>query len=281
MQEAAGHGSEDESGASLGPASGRTWVHPSEVGLEHRARSDKRRAAWLTAGLVVGGVGLLVFGVAMGLGSGSDPVTADSSPREAVAATLASLTVPGVEGPVTGVVVDDDGLVAVRASALGGAEAVWVSCDGREPHQAEVIGRNTDLDIAVVEASAGSGRPVMEDRSVEDGDEVLLARANLGEAAPTFRRARVAGSVTEPSTVGGASLLKVVPTERASTTTTPTSITVSSLITTTSERPDPGVDGATFDGRGRFVGLVVRGDDHAAMVLPAAQVIDVALALKG
>ncbi|UDY34859.1 hypothetical protein [Dermatobacter hominis] len=279
MQEAAGHGAEDEPGASPGPASGRTWVHPSEVGLEHRNRSDRRRAAWLTAGLVLGGVGLLVFGVAMGLGSGSDPVIADSDPRDAVAATLATLTVAGGQPPITGVVIDDDGLVAVRASALGDVQHVYVSCGGREPHQATVIDRDDEVDVAVVKADVGSGRPVVEDRSVEVGDDVLLARAGLGEGAPTMRDARITDDEVRSGTASSARLLRVETTGRATTTSMVTS-TSASMITTTSGRPEPDADGAAFDGRGRFVGLVVRGDGHEAVVLPAGEVIEVALALK-
>ena len=40
-----------------------------------------------------------------------------------------------------------------------------------------------------------------------------------------------------------------------------------------------GPDGAAFDRRGRFVGLVVAGDHGAAQLLPAATVLEVATAL--
>jgi hypothetical protein len=280
MQDAAGHGADDEPGAWPGPASGRTWVHPSEVGLAQRNRSDRRRATWLAAGLVLGGVGLLVFGVVMGLGSDAEPVTAASSPDDTVAATLAALIVDGRAQPVTGVVVDDDGLVAVRASALGDDREVMVSCDGRDPHPATVIDRDDRADVAIVKADAGSGMPVVASRSATVGEDVVVARAALGERPPTLREFRITDDRV-PSGDGSMSertLLRVEPTSRTPGTSALTSTSASML--TAASGSGRHADGAAFDGRGRFVGLVVQGDDHEAMLLPASDVIEVALALE-
>ncbi len=282
MQEPAGHGAEDDQGASPGPASGRTWVHPSEVGLEHRARSDRRRAAWLTAGLVLGGIGLLVFGVAMGLGSGrgDDHPTAASSPRDTVAATLASLMVKDAEGNgrlVTGVVVDDDGHVAVRASAVEGAAALWASCYGHELQPVEVIDVDEGSDIAVIEVADGSGRPAMQDSGARVGDRVLVARANLGEAGPTIHDATIESERVQTTVAGSGPLLRIAAHERTSSTTLASTSSPTAVTTAPGAAPTP--DGAVFDGRGRFVGLVVSGTEARAVVLPAQTVIDVALDL--
>ena len=52
----------------------------------------------------------------------------------------------------------------------------------------------------------------------------------------------------------------------------------STPVTAASTEP-AGPDGAAFDRRGRFVGLVVAGDHGAAQLLPAATVLEVATAL--
>lgn len=281
MQDPAGHGADDDPDARPAPTSGRTWVHPSELGLENRRRSDRRRGTVLAAALVLGGVSLLTVVAVMGLGSASSPATARSSPEQAVAATLASLTVVdgGTHRTVTGVVVDDDGTVAVRASAVQDADEIWASCGGRQPELVDVVGHDPASDVAVVSLPEGSGRPVVADSTVAVGDEVILARAGAGEAAPSMSSATIdADDVTTPSIGTGTALIRIAATSDTRPSSAPISTASSQLSAVGSSHP-AGADGAVFDPRGRFVGLVVHGDQRHPELLPADAVLDVALGL--
>ncbi len=286
MQEPAGHGADDDPDAEPTPTTARTWVHPSELGLENRRRSDRRRGTVLAAALVLGGVSLLTAVAVMGLGSGSTPATARSTPEQAVAATLASLTVVdgGAHRTVTGVVIDDDGHVAVRAGAVEGADEIWASCGGRQPELVEVVGHDPTSDLAVIALPEGSGRPVVADSTVATGDEVILARAGAGEAAPSISSATIdADAVTAPSTGAGTPLIRIAATSDARPTSAPISSTsvstASSQLAAVGSVHSGGADGAVFDPRGRFVGLVVQGDPRHPELLPAEAVLEVALAL--
>ncbi len=255
----------------------RTWVHPSEVGMDQRGRSDRRRGKVLAGGLVVGGVGLLLAGVLMGLGWGNgDSPQATSSTVDAVTPSLAALTVVrgSAQSTVTGVVLDGEGHVAVRASALDGSSEVWASCGGRPPARAEVVASDDVADVAVVRVPTESGRAVVDGTRPRAGAEVTVVRMGSGEAEPTSWRSDVADSqvhlVQPDGSVTEAMFTTSVADPRPTTTLTGGS---SSTILTTVSRTDvvPG-DGAVFDGRGRFLGLVVRGDRTSQFVVPASTV---------
>ncbi len=289
MQELPGGGTGDDRYAEPSPSAERTWVHPSELGLEHRKRSDRRRGMWLGAGLVLGGFGLLAMCAAMGGGSDPTETNATVSSQEAGAATLVSLTVVSPDGShnVTGVVLDDDGHVVVRASAVDDASELWASCVGRAPAKVEVVARSGENDLAVVAMGEGSGTAATADSDLEVGDEVLLANAGTGEAPPQLRRALVTQAPTTGSTGTGSRSEAAAPSE-----TTAGRITVATLgptattqlastrsATDVARSAPPPVDGAMFTDRGRFLGLVIGGTGERTEVLPAATVLDAALAL--
>ena len=48
-------------------------VHPSELGLQTRSRSDRRRGTWLAFDAGAGGPGPLAFGLIIGVGADRDP----------------------------------------------------------------------------------------------------------------------------------------------------------------------------------------------------------------
>lgn len=277
MQESLGDGPDDDPSAERALGVERTWVHPSELGLEHRKRTDRRRGMWLGVGLVVGGFGLLAVFVAMGIGSDPPAVSTSASPQDAVATTLASLTVVGADGrhTATGVVLDDDGHVVVRSSALRGSTEVWASCAGRQPIRVEVVAE--DADLAIVAMGEGSGRAATADPDVDVGDEVLIATAGTGEAAPVLQRALVTRAPGKPAASGTGSANSAAPL-----------IAVAALGPTAStqlasKRGDSAgelpADGAAFDDRGRFVGLVLGGGADRSELLPAEVVLTSALAL--
>jgi len=224
----------------------------------------------LASTLVLGGLGLLAFGLIIGVGADRDPGTVATSPDRGVSASLASLTV--LDGQhkrtVTGVVLDAEGHVAVRSGSISGAQEVWASCDGGAPQVARVVAHDDGRDLAVVALDEPAGRPVTAAGPATDGDDVLLARAGVGESGPVVSPGRVAAVRTAEQT-GQRPTMRVIASGASAT---------STLVTAASTEP-AGPDGAAFDRRGRFVGLVVAGDRGAAQLLPAATVLEVATAL--
>lgn len=279
----------------------RTWVHPSELGLHSRTRTDRRRGIWLSAGLVLGGVSLLLLGVAMGIGS-SERGPARPDALDAITASLAQVTIVrgGERRTATGVLLDD-GHVAVSADSLTGADEVWVTCAGRDARRATRIATDARTSLSVVTVVEGDSRSVIEDRAAATGDVVLVARAGLGEAAPSIEQARVdstdtvAGGSDGPGSSTATSLgdsdgrdVAVVLVRISTTSGASRSSTVASSIrpvatsagstgtggTSAPQRVD--LDGAAFDSRGRFVGLVVRGDGTHRELLAAPSIMQLA-----
>ena len=263
------------------PASERTWVHPSEVGMDQRGRTDRRRGSVLAGGLVIGGLGLLVLGVLMGVGwGGDDDPLADSSPVDVLGPSLAALTVVTSTGQATatGIVLDGDGHLATRASTLAGSEAIWATCGGRPPERAQVVATDPQADVAVLHVPTASGRAAVTGGRARTGQTVLVVRAGAGEEEPTTWSADVAaagvhlvradGTVTE-------SLFRTAAVEPSLPTTTAAAGTGSTVMAASRVAASP-VDGAVFDGRGRFLGLVVGADGRSQDVVPAATVTSVA-----
>ncbi len=143
-----------------------------------------------------------------------------------------------------------------------------MSCGGAAPQAARVVAHDDGLDLAVVALGEPAGRPVTAAGGATDGDDVLLARAGVGESAPSVSPGRVAAVRAEEQT-GQPPTMRVVASGASA---------ASTLVTAASTEP-AGPDGAAFDRRGRFVGLVVAGDHGAAQLLPAATVLEVATAL--
>lgn len=287
MHEPVGSGGDEETpalsadGDSQPPA--RTWVHPSEVGMAQRKRSDRRRGTLMAAALVLGGVSVLSVCIAMGLGSSPRSAPSRTSRDRNVAATVASLTVvhEGHTSTATGVVIDDDGHIAVRASAVADATDLWASSGDREPKRVKVVATDPRADVAIVAMPEGSGRAVVPDRDIHVGDEVLIARAGAGETGPTMSDGHVtqtgidvpSGSVDDVT----APRLRITIGTTASGGATTTIGAVSTVAS--AHEPAQIADGAAFDTDGHFVGLVTGGDDRSPELLPATSVLKIALAL--
>ena len=286
-----GQGDDPDAARSVRPgvaphAGERTWVHPSEVGMDQRGRTDRRRGSLLAGGLVIGGVSLLMAGVLMGFGWGTnDAPTASLSPVDAVSPSLASLTVVrGVEkSTATGVLLDDDGHVAVRAGSVDGATEVWATCAGHAPELVQVVAVDTQADVAVVRVANASGRPVVDGPTPAPGAPVLMVRAGAGEQEPASWDAAVARSgvnvVLDDGTVSEA----MFRTTSVAAATTSSAVSVSTVVTPLSDSSASAgtgtSDGAVFDGRGRFLGLVVSGHADAQDVVPAATIAKVTRSL--
>lgn len=260
----------------------RTWVHPSEVGMDLRGRTDRRRGTVLAGGLVIGGIGLLVAGVLMGLGWGSaDQPVDQAAPTDSMAPSLAFLTVvtPTGRSSATGVLVDGDGHVAVRADALDGATAVWASCGGRPPEQVRVVASDGPSGVAVVRLSHEGGQAVTAAGAPRTGQDVVMVRAGSGELDPQSWPAEVGstqlsllhgdGSVSDPlfrtATADGRRAL--------------VSTTVADVSTVTGAAGGSADGGAVFDRRGRFVGLVLESGTAGQVAVPARTVVAVARSL--
>lgn len=211
----------------------RPWRHPSEVGYVQRGRADRRRGALLAAGLVVAGVALLAAGTALGVVGPRDDGrrVATSSPRTAIEPSVAAVSVMGPAGrtTTTGLVLDDDGHVVVRADAVSEADEVWATCGDRPPQRARVLGVDAASGVAVLRVSEAAGRPVLGHSSPGAGTDVLAVRTSAGEGPlhVGWARVRPPGPGTDPAADIGV----------------------------VAELAD--ADGALFDQRGRFLGLVV------------------------
>lgn len=271
-------------GASAGgDADARTWVHPSELGLRTRTRSDRRRGTWLSIGLIVVGIGLLGFGAVMGLSSSGRAATAGSA-TEAVAATLAEVTV--VRGTdrrtVTGVVVDGRGHVAVRAAAVDGADEVWANCGGHGALRATRVDRDARALVAVLTVPSSGTRTVATPGTTAAGDVVRVAHVGTGEGPPVIEHARVeVGDRPDRDAATAVVQMSTPSADRGSSTTAETqrSITTTAATVDVGDRPEGSDDGAVFDLRGRFVGIVVDGDGPRRELVPAAAVVRAADAL--
>lgn len=286
MQEPDGAGQDTPPRSAADPGA-RTWVHPSEVGLHSRTRTDRRRGAWLSAGLVLTGAGLLAFGVAMGFGSTHRVAATRTGSPDAIAASLAQVTV--VRGAqrrtVTGVVLDHEGHVAVRAAAIAGADEVWAGFGGTNARKVTDIVRDGDVGLAVVTTVDRVGRPAPAEPSPVGVEEVLLARVGTGEAAPSVERARIdrGDPVGDAEGSGGVALIQAVASDTGSATTTTLAVgsaATATIVTTSgpssSSTTTSDGDGAAFDARGNFVGLIIRADGRHRDILPAATVMRVA-----
>lgn len=258
MQDRADDGHDDDPAPVAGPDPARTWVHPSEVGLGRRDRTDRRRGAVLAGGLVVGGVGLLVAGVLMGLGWDSADPPEEAAAVASMTPSIASLTIEAADGSrtaATGVVLDGDGHVAVRASAVPAGSTVWAACGGRAPEQVTVHAVDEPSDVAVLNVPTPAGRAVATGDDARLGQDVVVVQAAAGEETPAWWTSTVSDAgIDVPRANGsvGLDLFRMAaPASNAA-------------------------DGAVFDRRGRFLGLVLDASEGSQNALPGREVVEVA-----
>lgn len=193
----------DERGSSAGwEHSGRTWQHPSEVGLATRGTVDRRRSTKIASVVLIGGVALLISTVM--IGRMDEP--------QLVAEAVEGTALPSPIVPVSsslddevrvaaGIVIDERGHVAVDPTALGPLVAaasaerspsIWVERhDGRE-RAAEVLGIDPTTGLMVLRADDPAGLPaVAAERFVDDeqlsivpGAGGTAGQAGTAEVAP-------------------------------------------------------------------------------------------------
>lgn len=271
----------DDPGLDDGPdertlQSGRAWQHPSEVGLATRGRADRRRSTFVASGVVLGGVGLLLTGVALGGLKEPADTTTSTLPVERADLSVATVSVAdGAKGTATGVVVDDDGHVIVDAAALGDTDQVWAKCGEGELQPAEVVGSDPDTGLVLLQLEDPSGVPVSVARTPPTpGSELRLVRARGGVAAAV---PAVAAAALAPHT-GQLMNLVVASTPRHF---------EASLPDAAASNGDAAAGGIglagsmAFDRAGRLLGIVTGdpdavGDADAVHVLTASEVMDAA-----
>ena len=179
-------GAEDGADDDLPSGAPQRWQHPSEVGLAVRGRTDRRRSAVIAAGVLLGGLGLLVSGVL--LGSMDHAEDADDDVADRIEASVANVVVveDGVSATVTGLVLDDEGHLVVRATSLGRAEEIWARCADGTMEAASVVARDDTQDLAIVRIESPAGRPPeVSDAMPEPGLDVLAVDAVPGAVTTT------------------------------------------------------------------------------------------------
>ena len=165
----------------------RPWTHPSEVGLATRGNSARRRSSMLATGVVLGGLGLLLSGLALGTSQEEPDVeSATSEPVERIERSLATVVVErdGTRSTASGIVLDDDGHVLVPASELEGADRVRASCGGSEATEVTTVAHDTASDLAVLRMEQPAGAPIaVAAHDAAAQGRVILARATEEGAA--------------------------------------------------------------------------------------------------
>ncbi len=252
--------------------SGRSWTHPSEVGMAHRGRTDRRRTTLIASGVLIGGVCLLLSGFVMGEVDRTATATSVTAPRERALGSVALITAvaEGATHSATGVVLDDRGRVLVGSAAVDDADELWVRCTGGDLQQARVIASDPVNDMSVLEVAAPAGVPVTISRHVPaDGTRLQMVQA--GPAADVSVDLEV-GERDEPE--------KQSRSEHAPKLIDLTWTSGSSTFTARADGPLPLDDphGAmVFDRSGRLAGVVVsEQDDRGHPVLSVAAADDIA-----
>ncbi|MHB1138102.1 MAG: S1 family peptidase [Microthrixaceae bacterium] len=251
-----------------GPSTGagipgdRRWQHPSEVGLAVRGRHDRRRSARLAAGVVIGGIGILVTGMLLGSMDGDGAATSTTTPVDGAARSIAHVSVVDGERTdvVTGIVLDDRGHVLVPASAVADADELWVRCDDGAAERTSVLGEDPASGLAVLRLEHPAGEPVRSAPARPDrGTEVVTVQAKGGKGVT--QRDGVVEAL-------GAVLVATDPVGRLRVQADPGDTTAST---------ETHSGGAVFDRGGRWVGLVVGSaggsagtTDGSVEVVPAA-----------
>lgn len=190
------------------PPEDRLWRHPSEVesGEPQRERivlinrpSGGRVVAAGVMGVLVGSV--LAVGTLAAVGAFDGPGTSTAVERmtmplerveaddELAAAEKAlpaiarvDATGPNGDRAATAVAVRDDGHLLTTSDVVDGAKNITVTLEDGSTHSAELVGRDRDSDLAVIEVNA-EGMEVAAipdgrlDQTIEFGDQVLLIDA--------------------------------------------------------------------------------------------------------
>jgi len=256
----------DSSGATPDPdlPGARSWQHPSEVGQAVRGRTDRRRSAALAAGVVLGGIGLLVTGMLLGSAQrddGDGPSTMDRVSRSVVHVT----TVNGTETTMlTGLVIDDTGHVLVPADAVLDVQEVWARCNDGEPGLVDVVASDPTSNLALLRLVDHTGEPAaVEEARPEPGTEVMTVRALKGsELSVVDATVESDGEAPSTTTASGMQTLAIRPHQDTA--------------APTGGGSDDAATGLLFDAAGRFLGMTSAsgdtsgGDTRVVELMPAS-----------
>ncbi len=251
----------------------RPWQHPSEVGLAHRGRVDRKRSTLIASGVLLGGIGLLLSGVVLGTMEEPANATTSTLPLERAELSVAHVMADGDPShAATGVVLDDQGHVLVDGDAVEGVDTVWVRCSGAaQGTMATVVARDAATDLAVLQLPEPSGVPAsVASDTPGAGAELRLVRA--GERPTDAVTLAATSTTTEPRRSGQLiTLSRTVQPRHYLATVTDTS-DVESLR-----------GGMVFDRSGRLSGVVSSdvGDDSTVRVLSAADAVGAAEEMLG
>lgn len=171
-----------EGDADLPAGAPQRWQHPSEVGLAQRGRTDRRRTTAIAAGVLLGGLGLLVYGVMLGTMDHADE-RPDTSVADRIEQSVANVVIvtDGMSATTTGLVLDEGGHLLVSAADLRGADEIWARCADGHLESASLVAVDDDEDLAVVRISSPAGRPAeLSEHLPEPGTGVVAADAVPG-----------------------------------------------------------------------------------------------------
>ena len=250
---------EPTAGAAPLPPADRPWQHPSEAGRAKADDTDRRRGVRLSLLLVLAGAGLLALGIAIGRADRDQAQTA--APSEKIGPTVATIAFSsgGQTQMATGVAVDRNGHVLVRASLLEGARRLRAACAGHAPAAATVVAVDEVDDVALVRMSGSSCRTVPVATKPKVGTEVMAVRADDDGTRLMWRNGNVRTTGQDLTRDDGV-VAEVFQTDAAG----------------IGERGD----GVVFTRDGEFVGVVAAGpEDGRVAVLTAPDLLRTAVDL--
>ncbi|CAN5443080.1 hypothetical protein BH10ACT3_BH10ACT3_10640 [soil metagenome] len=211
----------------------------------------------VAAGVLIGGLGLLVTGLMLGSAEPTDTDVAAPTPVDRASNSVAHVTLVDEDGStmVTGLVLDEAGHVLIPADVLGGVEEVWARCAGGVAEKVSLVGTDEATNLAVLQFPEPMGTAAsVADSPPHVGVEVVAMYAKGGkDLMKRTGTVASAGDAVAPSDTTATSIF-------ASVTTRPE---VTMLRAEVNDRPVDGrvtpaddlVGGLLFDGGGRFVGL--------------------------
>lgn len=154
----------------------RSWTHPSEIGLQTRVHTDRRRGRALVAGLIALGVAVLVgtAGLATAI-SGPDRPVNDASAQEPLSGCLALVDMAGPQGTAqaTGLLVDHGRHVVVAADGVDTVAEVTVRI-GDQSTPGRVVAHDSYLDLALIELGDRIGSPPEMSKASSVGDPLRI-----------------------------------------------------------------------------------------------------------
>lgn|GEM_PF-7099947 len=170
------------------PQGDRVWQHPSERGMVERHDSDRRRGARVSLALVVAGASLLVLGIAVGKADRN--VSEVTSPSDRIGSTVVTIAITnnGRTQMATGIALDAQGDVLIRASLVDGADRLRAGCVGRAPSVAQLIGRDSVADVAVLKMSSSTCKTATTATTNAKVGEPVIAVRSAGEGAQLIWR---------------------------------------------------------------------------------------------